>query len=243
MLKRLFKSENFLSFLGNGIFAVLGFLGIYILARSFPKEVFGEWVLYITGFAFMEMLRSGISGTPMVRFLSGATSQEEGKNIIGSGWVIGLIITLIIALILYIVYFLISKKLDESGFKLFFLWYPILSFIMMPYNYSICYLQAFRKFGPMIFLRIINMGSFVIFLIISYLFLSVEIWVVVIVHLACNGLASLSGIILGWSGLDSIRYAKKSWIKEQINFGKFSVGTLIGSNLLKIGRASCRERV
>jgi O-antigen/teichoic acid export membrane protein len=169
----------------------------------------------------------------MVRFLSGATSQEEGKNIIGSGWVIGLIITLIIALILYIVYFLISKKLDESGFKLFFLWYPILSFIMMPYNYSICYLQAFRKFGPMIFLRIINMGSFVIFLIISYLFLSVEIWVVVIVHLACNGLASLSGIILGWSGLDSIRYAKKSWIKEQINFGKFSVGTLIGSNLLK----------
>ena len=233
MLKKLFKSENFLSLLGNGIFAVFGFLSIFILARTFSTDIFGEWVLYITGFAFMEMLRTGLSGTPMVRFLSGATSHEEGKDIIGSGWIIGLVITASIAIILYTVYFLFSSKLSESGFKLFFLWYPILSFIMMPFNYSIYYLQAFRKFGPMIFLRIINMGVFVIFLIINYLFLSVEIWLVVIVHILCNGLASLAGIFFGWSGLKSIIHAKKTLIKKQLNFGKFSVGTLIGANLLK----------
>jgi len=227
------KNENFLSFLGNGIFAAFGFLGIFILARSYSTEVFGEWVLYITGIAFVEMLRTGISGTPMVRYLAGAVDDDEGKKIIGSGWIIGLTVTAVIVLLIVSANLLFKGIIGNSGFSLFFIWYPLLAFIILPFNYSISYLQSFRKFGPMIILRVVNMGTFIVFLIINFYFLQVEIKIVVFVHMACVALASIMGIIFGWSGIKSIFHAQKIWIKKQINFGKFSIGTLIGVNLLK----------
>ena len=233
MLNKILKSENFLSFLGNGIFAAFGFLSIFILARSYSTEVFGEWVLYITGIAFVEMMRTGLSGTPMVRFLSGAIDHDEGKKIIGSGWIINLLVTAIVVVLILFSNFLFKGKIGNSGFSLFFIWYPLLAIIIMPFNFSILYLQSFRKFGPMIILRLVNMGTFLVFLIINFYFLKVEIKIVVLVHMACVALASVIGIILGWSGIRSIFHAQKVWIKKQINFGKFSIGTLIGVNLLK----------
>ena len=232
-LKSILKNENFLSLAGNMIFAVLSFGSIFILARSYSKADFGNWVLYLTAVTFVEMLRIGITRTPMVRFLAGAKNKEEQKEIIGSGWYLSLIVTLIIAGLTGIVGLFFSQNISEYGFRLFFYWYPLLSFVILPFNLSMSILQAHRKFGQIIVLRGLTMGTYITFLILNWVYFKLPVQYIVIAHLLSNLLGSLLGIFKRWSGMAFILHKSREMLKTLIGFGKYTLGTLIGSNLLK----------
>jgi hypothetical protein len=88
ILKKLVREDNFLSLTGNIVIAILG-IGALRLARSLSIDVFGEWVLFITGGSFVEMFRFGITNTGLIRFLSGADESSRIK-LIGSNALIGL---------------------------------------------------------------------------------------------------------------------------------------------------------
>ena len=76
-IRGILRSDNSVSLMGNLVFAFFGFVNIFILDPSYPKDVFGEWVLYLSGMAFVEMVRKGITSTPLVRFVSGSKNNEE----------------------------------------------------------------------------------------------------------------------------------------------------------------------
>ena len=57
MLKKIAREDNFLSLTGNLVIAILGISGFALLARSLSLDVFGEWVLFVTGGSFVEMFR------------------------------------------------------------------------------------------------------------------------------------------------------------------------------------------
>ncbi len=222
-----------MSLSGNFIFAVLGFLSIFILARSFNKDLFGEWVMYITAVTFVEMVRFGLTRTAVVRFLAGALSDAEGNEIVGSGWVIQIVLTLVVIVLVYASYLLFPTAISESGFHLFFVWYPLMAVAVLPFNNSLTILQAKQKFDSIILLRLVSMGSFIVFITINYFVLKLDVVYIVYAHIGSNALASVFGIMMRWSGLATLFKAKKTRIVELLNFGKFSLGTLVGSNLLK----------
>ena len=174
LIKRLTKENNFLSLASNGLVAAFGVLGIIILTRSLSKDSFGEWILYLTGMSFIEMFRFGITKIAIIRFLSGAKDNER-KKLIGSNWLIGLIATLIIVIIVWGLQLCFAEKIDKTGFSLFFIWYPILSVINLPFNNALTILQADQKFDKMLFLSIFNTGGFITFLSINYFFLDMEL--------------------------------------------------------------------
>ena len=89
MIKKIAREDNFLSLTGNLVIAILGIGGFALLARSLSLDVFGEWVLFITGGSFVEMFRFGITNTGLIRFLSGADEASRTK-LIGSNALIGL---------------------------------------------------------------------------------------------------------------------------------------------------------
>ncbi len=232
-LKNIVKNDNFLSLFGNGIFAVLGFASIFILTRSYDKGDFGTWILYITAVTFVEMIRIGISRTPVVRFLAGSKSDKESAEVIGSGWIISLVVTVVFAIIIYGIGFFFADKMDEKGFGLFFIWYPLLSFVILPFNTSMSILQAKRNFGSIIILRGVTMGSFIMFLVANILWFELPVEYIVYAHLGSNLLGSILGVGAGWSGLKYMLHYTKKTISTLLNFGKFTLGTLLGSNLLK----------
>lgn len=232
-VKNIAQNKNFLSLFGNMIFAVLGFLSIFILARSYDKDLFGEWVMYITAVTFVEMVRNGLIRTALVRFLSGAQDSDEENEIIGSGTAIEIALSLFLSLIVFAAYLLFYNAIVESGFKLFFKWYPLLALLIFPLNNSLSILQAQQKFGSIIQMRLLSMGSFVLFIVVNFFFLKWEIEYMVLAHIGSNVLASLFGILMQWAGLYKVFYATRTRITGLLNFGKFSLGTLVGSNLLK----------
>ena len=231
-IKKIILKPDFLSLSGNMIYAALGFASFLILTRSFPKEIFGEWVLFVTASNFVEMFRFGITRTAIVRFLSGA-DEEEKQKLIGSNWIIGLIITVILILIVFVTNLFFSESIKPSGFGLFFIWYPVYAIINLPFNNALTVLQAKIQFGKILKLRTINILMLDLFLLANLFFLKLEISQVVIAFLLIMLVTSLISLFNKWDGIQYIRKSNKDTIRKIMDFGKYTTGTLIGSNLLK----------
>lgn len=232
MLKKIIKEDNFLSLAGNVVIALLGISGFALLARSLSIDVFGEWVLFITGGSFVEMFRFGITNTGLIRFLSGADQSSRNK-LIGSNALIGLGATLFIAAILVFCNLVFKDAIGNSGYHLFFKWYPILAFLNLPWNNALVVLQADRKYGKILIVKSINSGLFFLTIAINYFYLEMTLNELVIALLIINAFTSFITIILGWDGTKLITKATSATNKTLLDFGKYTTFTLIGSNLLR----------
>lgn len=235
MIKRILnigKEKNIQSLAGNMITAAFGFLTFVVLTRSYEKEIFGEWILFLTGATFIEMFRFGITRTALIRFLSGADIVEQ-KKLIGSNWMIGLYASVIIAAILWIVLYLFPDQVKQSGFYLFFKWYPVLSFLNLPFNNALTIQQAKQYFGQIFIVKTLNSALFFIGLVINLFWLKLDLLWVILFYLGVSALVSIITIFAGWDGLKYLRHAdrKTNWL--MLNFGKYTTLTLIGTNLLK----------
>ncbi|TYA78485.1 lipopolysaccharide biosynthesis protein [Seonamhaeicola marinus] len=230
--KKILKEDNFLSLAGNAIIAVLGISGFALLARSLSLEVFGEWVLFITAGAFVEMFRFGITNTGLIRYLSGAEASSRYK-LIGSNALIGLGATVLVAIILIVCNYFFSESISKSGYGLFFIWYPLLAFLNLPWNNALVVLQADREYGKILALKAINSGAFFLVILVNYFFLELTLNQLVIALLVINALTSVISLVLGWDGINHITKASKETNKTLLNFGKYTTFTLIGTNLLR----------
>ncbi|OOV17687.1 lipopolysaccharide biosynthesis protein [Flavobacterium sp. LM4] len=231
-LKAIVREDNFLSLTGNLVIAVLGIGGFALLARSLPLEVFGEWVLFITGGSFIEMFRFGITNTGLIRFLSGADESSRIK-LIGSNALIGFSATLVVAVILVFCNVVFHDAISKSGYNLFFKWYPLLAFLNLPWNNALVVLQADRKYDKILFIKSINSGLFFLVVLFSFFYMKMTLNKLVIALLIINALTSLLSIILGWDGTKFITKADKKTNKTLLDFGKYTTFTLLGTNLLR----------
>ncbi len=231
MLKKLAREDNFLSLMGNVVIAVLGLLGFALLARSLSLDVFGEWVLFITGGTFVEMFRFGITNTGLIRFLAGADDASRTKYI-GSNALIGICATILISLGIALCYHIFHDTLSNSAYKLFFKWYPILAFLNLPWNNALVVLQADRKYDRMLLIKTMNSGLFFLTILVHFFFVEMELKQLVVALLVINGLTSLMTIFLGWDGTKLITKASAETNRTLLNFGKYTTFTLMGSNIL-----------
>lgn len=231
-LKAVLNSNESLSLMGNMSVAMFGFLSFMLLARSFAPNVFGEWLLYLVTAGLIEMLRFAITRVSIIRFLSGAEKNER-EGLIGSNWLLGLILTLFIIVVLLLIRFLFKNWVLESGYSLFFTWYPLLAILNLPYNNALGVLQADQKFKSILVVRLTTTGGFFLVVLCNYLFMNWGVEMIVYAHLAVNLLTSVLSILKGWDGIKHITKATKANNSRLFHFGKFTIGTMIGSNLLK----------
>jgi O-antigen/teichoic acid export membrane protein len=231
-IKTLFRTNESLSLMGNMSVAVFGFLGFMLLARTFSQEKFGEWLLYLVTAGLIEMLRFAITRVSIIRFLSGARADERAQ-LLGSNWLLGLFLTLLIIIIIVFVKLIFPGWVSESGYYYFFTWYPILAIVNLPYNNALGVLQADQKFKSILTINMTSRGGFFVFILLNYFFFKWGILEVIYAHLAVNLLTSLLSIAKGWDGIKNILHATKKNNAKLFHFGKFTIGTLIGSNLLK----------
>lgn len=229
---KILKNNNFLSLANNGLVAVLAFFSFMVLVRSLPTNKFGEWVLFLATANFLDMLRFGITRTAIVRFLSGA-DEAEGKQLIGSNYLINIVSSSVLIVIVLLLNFLFHEQISTSGFALFFDWYPILAIVNLPFNNALSVLQARIRFDLILLVRIINVGVFMLFLIINYFVLNLGLTEIALAFLSTALLTSLIAMAFNWDGIKYVFKATRATNKKILDFGKYTTGTLIGSNLLK----------
>lgn len=237
MIKKLFRilrEKNVLSLTTSLTTAFLGLLSFMLLTRQLDKSQFGDWVLFTTLATFTDLLRFGLTSTALVRFSS--TDDTQKQNVyMGTSYKIGLIAIGFIALAFWAA--LTVVKLTDfqlnNGYLLYLSWYPVLALLNLSWNNSISFFQALQNFKRIFYLRMLNMGFFVVFLVCNYLYFSFGLIEIMLAYLIVNLLPSVLVFYKRWDGLIHIRKATKESTSEMLTFGKYSMGTLLGSSLLR----------
>lgn len=230
-LRRIFYSKSILSLAGNASAAILGFASFALLARSLDKTAFGNWIIFITITTLLELLRTGFLQTPLIKFIAGADERTQ-KEIIGSGWVFAFILTAAMSLLCSLATLILSHFYTDSTFLSLFKWMGLFIIISLPYNFASWNLQSEMKFENILVIRLISLGGFVIFLLGNlhfHLGLNYILYAYIIIH-TCT---SVFCVFKGWCRLDCIKVARKDTAGKIIGFGKYSMGTMIGANLLR----------
>jgi O-antigen/teichoic acid export membrane protein len=232
-INKVLHDSNFLSLTGNLVSAVLGAASFMLLTRTYEISIFGEWILFLTMSTFIEMFRFGLTKTALVRFLSGA-EPTEWKRLVGANYVIGIILTILIAIVLYVCLWLFYQPIASKGYLMFFVWYPILAVVNLPFNNALTVLQAEDKFSEMLVIRLLSGFLFVFILGGNLLFgLNIGLQSMIISYLVVNLITSILVLIKNWDGLIYLFHANKASIKLLLDFGKYTTVTMIGSNLLR----------
>lgn len=233
-IRNIAREKNISSLVTNMVTAFLGLLSFMLLTRQLPKEMFGDWVLFVTLATFVDLLRFGLTRTSVVRLLAGV-KKEEYKRLLGSSYRINLALLLPIALVCYSILLTVNTigLMLPNGYLLFITWYPVLAIFNLGWNNASALFQAQQNFMRMMYVRLSNIGLFVLFLLLNWWYLKLGLIAIVWVYLAVNLIASLWCTLKNWDGLGYIKFADKSTEKELLHFGKFSMGTLVGSSLLK----------
>lgn len=230
--EKVIKEKQFLSLAANFISAILGFSSFIILVRSMNQESFGKWVLFITAATMVDMFRLGLTRVALVRNLSGI-SGEERKQFIGSSWVIGISSIVIISLILYPLLLIFPQPIQNSGFYYFFIFYPVLALSSFPWGNALSIQQADQKFDVILFLFVFTTGSFVLYLLINFFFFRSNVVWIIFWYIITNLITSLICVFKNWDGSRYMFKASRKINLITLNFGKYSMGTSLGSSLLK----------
>ena len=231
-LRKIFHNDNVLSLLGNLTVTVFGIASFMLLTRSLSLNLFGQWSLYVSASTLLEMLRSGLTRVALIRFLSGANADEK-QMVLGSNWVISIALTFVLSTALLAIRFLFRETIDHSSFALFFQWYPLIAFANLALQNSLSQLQAEQKFSRILCLRALDSGLFVMVLSVNLVVICAVISFIIMAYLLIALIASAAGMIMTRDGLAAIRRANVKTVKELLHFGKYTLGTLIGTNLLK----------
>ena len=168
----------------------------------------GEWVLYVAAGNLFEMLRFGLTRTAIIRYLSGAKGIER-KRLIGTNWALGFVATFFLALLIWGTYLIFQDKIESSGYALFFKYYPILSFVNLPFNMAISVMHADQRFGKILFVNLLNYGGFFIFLLINVFFMRWGILQIVYSQIVLNLIISLISLFNNWDGIKYIFYTNR----------------------------------
>jgi O-antigen/teichoic acid export membrane protein len=231
-ITQVIKSKSFSSLIGNGVGALLGLFTFASLARFLDKPDFGSWIVFLALYGIFDTLRIGLVLNALVKNLAGSKTPEKGQQIIGSSFLISLIVTGIYLVLVGTGYVVFQAFNILPEYLHFFKWFALVALFTLPHNFATWLLNAKLKIISMSFIRILNQLLFLAF-----------VWLIVrgtptlenvmlgytITHLVVSFLC----VLLGWSGVKYIYQSTKEILSTIFHFGKFSMGTLIGANLLR----------
>jgi O-antigen/teichoic acid export membrane protein len=223
------KNKHFLSLSGNVIMSGLGMLTMAVIYRSLDIQIVGVWVLFQTTLLLVETFRSGFLTTAFIKFYAGST-PERTAEIAGSAWIIGICITSILVLV-NIPFMFFLNDLHDEGYMLFFKWSGLCFIFMLPTFVATCVLQGEQRFDRMLYVRAINQGGFLLYIIILIVLHKISLMGILYSYLLSYLITSIYVITMGWARINTIKSMSRKGILELFHFGKFSVGTTLSSNL------------
>lgn len=229
---QIIRSKSFSSLLGNGLGAVLGVITFALLARFLPRDVFGPYIIFLAIYGIFDTLRIGMVMNALVRNLAQAESVNEEQKVIGSTLLITTLLTFAYAIVMLSLYFIFKLTGLFYDYIFFFKWLVLLAFFTLPNNYATWYLNAKLSIINMSLIRILSQLLFI-----AYIFIFIKadpsIYNVINGFLVSQLLVSILCLLMGWSGFKYLFQYTRELIMRIFHFGKYSMGTLIGSNLLR----------
>lgn len=229
-LPAFFKSQKFYSLTASVANAGIALITFSLLARLLSKEDFGLWAFFLSVYGFFQMALNGLLRTPVIRMAANQANYDY-KQVLASAWDILLKLSFVLGIIVgigFITAYFISG--EETYLKSSY-WFLLLIIADIPGLIAGWNCNALMQFQRILIIRIISASSFLVGVVYIYFFegsLQTVFWF----YLLSSCVVALLVFTQGWSGIQNYFQARKTYRKEIIDFGKFSMGTTISSSML-----------
>lgn len=176
------------------------------------------------------MALNGLLRTPVIRMAANQANYDY-KQVLASAWDILLKLSFVLGIIVgigFITAYFISG--EETYLKSSY-WFLLLIIADIPGLIAGWNCNALMQFQRILIIRIISASSFLVGVVYIYFFegsLQTVFWF----YLLSSCVVALLVFTQGWSGIQNYFQARKTYRKEIIDFGKFSMGTTISSSML-----------
>ncbi|RSK43150.1 lipopolysaccharide biosynthesis protein [Hymenobacter rigui] len=225
------RNPQLLSLAGN--LAASGFTvaSVALLFRLLPPAQLGVWVFFLAMQGLMEAFRSGWLTTAFIRAYAGA-APARAAEVQGSAWMLALVLTAGPGLLGLLAGQWPAWNASLS-LGLFLRWFPLLLALTLPSFMATCTQQAGQRFDRLLGLRLLGQVAFLTG--IGGLLLLGRVSLPGVVYCQLGAAALTSAVVLGrgWAGLCSLRHGSAAGVRELARFGRYSVGSYIGSYLLR----------
>lgn len=225
------RSNQFLSLAGNVAASGLTVVSVSVLFRLLPVAEVGAWVFFLSMLGLGEAFRAGFLTTAFIRAYAG-TGAARAKEVLGSAWVLAALITAGLGGLCLLAALAMPAATNPSV-ALFVQWFPLSFALTLPGFVASCAQQARQRFGRLLALRLLTQLTFLAGVGTLGLLHEASLARVVYCHLGATALSSVAALALGWTGLSSLRHRSAATVRELAHFGKYSVGSYIGSYLLR----------
>ncbi len=218
--------------MGIGVTAALGLLGFAFLARGLNESELGQWAFFLMVYTLIDVFRSGFVSNGLIKFLNETPEADKRERLTSAGFEMSLALSVLVALPALLLALLSLLYWDGSHSA--FLGLGALSLIAsVPSSIALWTLNAQARYREIFELRLwlqlpLFAASALVFL--GYLGLESLVWV----YLICQLLAS------AWAFRRFVRPPsalfspdRRDQRKQLLQFGRYSVGSVLGSTMLK----------
>ena len=224
-------NRHLLSLAGNLTASALGLISVSLLFRALSVRDIGVWVLFSSTVGLADSFRAGFLTTAFIRACSGA-APARATEVIGSAWVIALAITGALG-VLSLGAWLVLGAAAQAEAALLLRWFGLLLAATLPSFMAVCVQQAALRFDRLLYLRLLSQGLFVLGIAGLMLAGTVTLERVVYCYVLAAVATSLLALAGGWARPGSLGQQSGACVRELAHFGKYSVGSYVGSGLLR----------
>jgi len=228
---RSFGNTQVLSLAGNLTVSVMSIVSVSLLFRALPVADIGVWVLFMSVVGLADSFRAGFLTTAFIRARSGA-APARAAEVTGSAWAIALVITGGLVL-LNLGAWLVLGPGASGATALLLRWFWVTLTATLPHFMAASVLQSDIRFDRILYIRLLSQGLFVVGIVGLMLGHRLTLNSVAYCYSGASVVTSLLMLGLGWSQLDKLGQRSGACIRELAHFGKYSVGSYFGSNLLR----------
>jgi len=225
------KNPHIVNLLGNAIMTVLNTIQAAIVFNYLSKEGMGNYIIFQSTIGLVDTFRAGLLTTAFITSYAG-TSKERSAEVAGSAWFLSLLITSVFVLT-NAVYLVIPFHMTDGGADLFIKWFGLVFIITLPSFIASCIAQAEQRFDRLLYIRSVSTGLSIVLVLTLIFTHKLTLMTLVYSGFVSGGITSLMTIILGWARINTVLKKSTATMKALFAFGKYSVGTSLGSNLFR----------
>ncbi|MDX2245721.1 MAG: flippase [Bacteroidia bacterium] len=227
--------SGFYTFLERFSLQIFRFGSFYFMVRGMTKEHFGIWTIFLILSALIEVTRMGLIQNGLIKFLAATDNEKIKGRINTASLVLNILLTLISMVILFVMarfqhVFWNVTLLDELIYI-----YILTTFALVPFFQFTFILQANYDFKGILYSNVVRQGLFFFYVLFCYFHPDYPFR---LLHLAAFQLvAAVVGSVVAW--FVSRKYLIFSarldlrWLRWLFGYGKFVVGTNLGSMFIK----------
>lgn len=225
----------------SGIYAIadrflgllFGFGSVYLLLRLLTPPVFGEWALFVTVTALIEVARNGLIQNALIQHLA-AAPPDQHRHINTASLALNVSLTLLSMLVLWVGAPLLARLWQAPSLDHLFKLYALTTLVLVPFSQALFLQQANTNFAAILYSNAVRQGVF--FGYVAYLFArhqTPSLYALGLCQLWAAVAAAAAALYLARHYWQLSWQVQGQWVWRLFHFGKYVLGTNLAAMIYK----------